>query len=1130
MAQENLSNFISQDGKDDLIWLEKTLVSLTDTMEYLALQAQDTFKNLGQSTALKQLIDNMNKATQVGEQMTDTVKKTAKGVKELNEEQLRANLTMKERNDLLKLQVQYELAPANSIAKMRAEIRLLTAEYNKLDLEKQKDLANNKRAELDQKNAVLKATVDQYTAQKINIGNYPDFIANLERTRRELDLLRQSGQETSSEFQVLSGWVDRADEAVKEYQSGLGPTQMNMNELTNTMTRMALAGQTDTKEFKDMGAQVRQMSIQITNAKQAVADATNTTDKFAAATNKGQQASFAMSQVIRELPSFAYSTSTGILAVSNNIPILADRISELKKQNVELIASGKEAVPVWETLGESLLSFNTLLTIGISVVTVFAARMGKSNEETKKAASALEEYNNQLEQFNKGHKALTSEIRAEATFETSKANSLLNILKDMTLADNVRFNAYKQLQTMAPGVFDNLNEEQFLTAENTKRINEQIAAMEKYIPLQVEINKKRTEQNTNLQLLGKNQDLITDQEKKIADIKAEIARKEALEEQRIRNASRSGKEVFYNEPISEKRALVDEEKKMIDLQKQRNQLLTSAIDANVKLQILEKDRAILQGGGKPQTAKDLKDNSIENEKALSAALFAQWEEQVKTRQKTLKEVMDDEDDSYEARKKAMIEFYQLEAQLNEGKLSNEYGDKLFEISHMKKDKNETDKSFAEKKKIANEELRVIELKYNNQVIEDKKEMNEALKKLDENEIELRLANVKQAATVMENNKATEFNNEKIRFERGLISQEQFNKNKQKIDEKYALATLLLQKELLEGFIAIEKAAGVDTKKLEEELQKIINKIKELPAPSKDNKSKNPLLALFGITDEQWGQAVKLANATIDLQREITKAIDQRYQREIDNLEHKKQMIGENYDAEINAIQGSFASEEKKSRQISVLKAQQAQQEKAINEEIVRQKRKMAQADKVASISEAIQKGAVAVVSALETQPVWLGIAMAALVGATVAVQVANAANTPLPQYATGTEDHPGGPAMVGELYKPEWIVAPGKAPQMVNKPTVMNLPAHTRVIPEEDLLSHSMEVGPDGVLRTVGAAQHSMEFIVRDEFNGLRGDIATLTDTVKNKKETHINISSTGFRKFVKANNNMVEYLDSNFN
>ena len=249
MAQENLSNFISQDGKDDLIWLEKTLVSLTDTMEYLALQAQDTFKNLGQSTALKQLIDNMNKATQVGEQMTDTVKKTAKGVKELNEEQLRANLTMKERNDLLKLQVQYELAPANSIAKMRAEIRLLTAEYNKLDLEKQKDLANNKRAELDQKNAVLKATVDQYTAQKINIGNYPDFIANLESTRRELDLLRQSGQETSSEFQVLSGWVDRADEAVKEYQSGLGPTQMNMNELTNTMTRMALAGQTDTKDI-----------------------------------------------------------------------------------------------------------------------------------------------------------------------------------------------------------------------------------------------------------------------------------------------------------------------------------------------------------------------------------------------------------------------------------------------------------------------------------------------------------------------------------------------------------------------------------------------------------------------------------------------------------------------------------------------------------------------------------------------------------------------------------------------------------------------------------------------------------------------------------------------------------------
>lgn len=80
-------------------------------------------------------------------------------------------------------------------------------------------------------------------------------------------------------------------------------------------------------------------------------------------------------QVARELPAFAYSASTGFMAISNNLPILADAISNARKENAALIASGQAAVPVWRQVASSLFSWQTALVLGITALTMYAPQI-----------------------------------------------------------------------------------------------------------------------------------------------------------------------------------------------------------------------------------------------------------------------------------------------------------------------------------------------------------------------------------------------------------------------------------------------------------------------------------------------------------------------------------------------------------------------------------------------------------------------------------------------------------------------------------------------------------------------------------------------------------------------------------
>lgn len=77
-----------------------------------------------------------------------------------------------------------------------------------------------------------------------------------------------------------------------------------------------------------------------------------------------------------------------------------------------------------------------------------------------------------------------------------------------------------------------------------------------------------------------------------------------------------------------------------------------------------------------------------------------------------------------------------------------------------------------------------------------------------------------------------------------------------------------------------------------------------------------------------------------------------------------------------------------------------------------------------------------------------GAVFAAIVAALGAAQVAIIAAQPIPKYAKGTKDHPGGLAIVGDGGKKEGIVTNNGLFITPDKPTLVDLPAHAQVIPD----------------------------------------------------------------------------------
>ena len=130
----------------------------------------------------------------------------------------------------------------------------------------------------------------------------------------------------------------------------------------------------------------------------------------------------AVNQLTREAPAFAWNLQTGFMAISNNMPILVDAFNNAKIKNQELTASGQKAIPVWKQFASALFSWQTIVSLGITLLTVYGDEIVDFVTKSIKGKEAINQIKLSQESLNKAVKeGLSDDEKKAKNQEISKS-------------------------------------------------------------------------------------------------------------------------------------------------------------------------------------------------------------------------------------------------------------------------------------------------------------------------------------------------------------------------------------------------------------------------------------------------------------------------------------------------------------------------------------------------------------------------------------------------------------------------------------------------------------------------------------------------------------------------------------
>lgn len=177
--------------------------------------------------------------------------------------------------------------------------------------------------------------------------------------------------------------------------------------------------------------------------------------------------SFSIQQVARELPALAISPQTFFLAISNNLSILADQLALTRQRVKELKAEGQSFTPVWKQVIKSIISWQTLLVAGITVLTLYGKEITEWVGSLFKGKQAFDAAKQAAEQFH----ATMTEGAISAQAEITKLDLLYRAATNVAKPYNERKKAVERLQEIYPAYFGNMSEEQVMVGNAISAYN-----------------------------------------------------------------------------------------------------------------------------------------------------------------------------------------------------------------------------------------------------------------------------------------------------------------------------------------------------------------------------------------------------------------------------------------------------------------------------------------------------------------------------------------------------------------------------------------------------------------------------------------------------------------------------------
>lgn len=156
-----------------------------------------------------------------------------------------------------------------------------------------------------------------------------------------------------------------------------------------------------------------------------------------------------LNQLSRELPAFAVSANVGFLAISNNLPMFFEALEKVKKENAALASKGKQTTSVMSQLGGAIFSVSSLLSIGVTLLTVYGAKwlesainMFKSTDALNLNTEAMQLHNESIEKSVKNQEDLIA-LREKNYVQTLKDTKKITDVEQKLIENLVDFDKRK---------------------------------------------------------------------------------------------------------------------------------------------------------------------------------------------------------------------------------------------------------------------------------------------------------------------------------------------------------------------------------------------------------------------------------------------------------------------------------------------------------------------------------------------------------------------------------------------------------------------------------------------------------------------------------------------------------------
>lgn len=271
------------------------------------------------------------------------------------------------------------------------------------------DTLNDRISELKSGLKGLKA------ARKAGTIDEEAYNEQVAQTTQELVANREEIKALQSAMRLYSREIQDNIKEEKNLEGSVNGLRKSIHDLTAQYNALSAADR-EGSVGNGIAERISKMQAQVSAAEQRLGNFRSNVGNYQSAFN-GLNVS--VSQIVRELPSATMGANMFFLAISNNIPMLVDEINKLRAANKLAMKEGKQGVPILKQLGAAVFSWNSLISVGITLLTVYGkdivswiGNLFKGREAAMTMAEAQAEVNKQMAESSGSYGDQVAQLRA----------------------------------------------------------------------------------------------------------------------------------------------------------------------------------------------------------------------------------------------------------------------------------------------------------------------------------------------------------------------------------------------------------------------------------------------------------------------------------------------------------------------------------------------------------------------------------------------------------------------------------------------------------------------------------------------------------------------------------------------